>query len=88
MPVVLPPHVDRTHVIRLLRGAGIQTTVHYPAVHQLSFYRERFPGVGLEISEEYGERELTLPLHPRLNETHVETVARVLGEAVHCDQYA
>ena len=82
MPVVLPRGVDRGSVIEALKVAGIQTTVHYPAVHRLSLYQERCPGVSLPTSEDFCDRELTLPLHPQLEEAQVRFVAEMLAQAL------
>jgi dTDP-4-amino-4,6-dideoxygalactose transaminase len=82
MPIVLPRESDRERVIQRLRDFGIQTSNHYPAVHQLLFYRDRCPGVRLSKTEDYAQRELTLPLHPRMNGTQVERVAIALANAL------
>jgi len=82
LPVVLPEGTDREIVSEKLRAAGIQTTVHYPAVHQFSWYRMRFPSVRLPVTEEFASRELTLPLHPRLDESDVEFVVHALSNAL------
>lgn len=80
--VILPPRCDREAVIDGLRNAGIQTTIHYPPVHELSYYRERFPETKLPVSEAFGQRELTLPLHPRMTEEHMHHVVRTLATLV------
>ncbi len=80
MPVLLPPDVDRDHVITALRDRGIQTTIHYPPVHRLSFYRCRQPLLSLPITEEYSRRELTLPLHPGMDDGAVERVVAALAD--------
>lgn len=82
LATVLPPGTDRRAVMERMREAGIQTTVHYPPVHQLSWYRNRYPPVGLPCTEEFGLRELTLPLHPRMDEHQVESVARALADTM------
>jgi dTDP-4-amino-4,6-dideoxygalactose transaminase len=81
MPVVLPAGIDRQAVIDLLRDHEIQTTIHYPPVHRLSFYRGRVPGLSLPITEEFARRELTLPLHPRMKGATVESVVEALAMA-------
>jgi dTDP-4-amino-4,6-dideoxygalactose transaminase len=86
MPILLPKKAERRDVIDRLRAAGIQTTIHYPPVHQFSFYRNRFPSVHLPKTEEYAERELTLPLHPRLEEAHVDTITRSLAASLSVGQ--
>lgn len=83
MPVILPKEVDRSRVIKTMREVGIQTTIHYPPAHQFSFYRDKFPNLRLPNTEDYGERELTLPLFPRLNEAHVERITHALAKSIH-----
>lgn len=82
LPVVLPKGTDRKRVSEKLRAAGIQTTVHYPPVHEFSWYRRRFPSIRLPLTEEFARRELTLPLHPRLDESELEFVVRALSDAL------
>jgi dTDP-4-amino-4,6-dideoxygalactose transaminase len=82
MPVILPVGTDRRLVADCLREAGIRTTVHYPAVHQFTWYESRFPDVRLPLTEEFCRCELTLPLHPKMGESDVETVVRALAQAI------
>jgi len=82
LPVVLPKGTDRKCVSEKLRTAGIQTTVHYPPVHEFSWYRRRSPSIRLPLTEEFARRELTLPLHPRLGESELEFVVRALSNAL------
>ena len=82
MPILLPEASDRDAVAAHLRDHGIQTTMHYPPVHQLSFYRTLYPDISLPITEAFGERELTLPLHPRVLEEQVESVIIALAAAL------
>lgn len=82
MPIVLPVATDRQPVIDRLRKRGIQTTIHYPAVHHLTFYRELYPDTLLPRTEEFAQRELTLPLHPRMNPADVEQVVNSLAAAL------
>jgi dTDP-4-amino-4,6-dideoxygalactose transaminase len=82
MPVVLPSAVSRQTVIDRLRKRGIQTTVHYPPVHRLTFYDDLQPGLHLPRTEEFARRELTLPLHPRMMMSTVEFVVNSLAGAL------
>ncbi|UCI07398.1 DegT/DnrJ/EryC1/StrS family aminotransferase [Mesorhizobium sp. B1-1-8] len=82
MPVLLPRHVDRQCVIDELRAQGIQTTIHYPPVHQMTLYRERCPGVHLPRTEDFAERELTIPLHPQITSPVAEAVVDALAAAL------
>ena len=82
MPVVLPAAISRQTVIDWLRKRGIQTTVHYPPVHRLTFYNDLQPGLHLPRTEEFARRELTLPLHPRMMMSTVEFVVNSLAGAL------
>jgi len=82
MPVVLPRNTDRQSVMKRMRDAEVQTTIHYPPVHRLSWYRTQFPPVCLPRTEAFALRELTLPLHPRMEMHQVELVARSLTDAL------
>jgi dTDP-4-amino-4,6-dideoxygalactose transaminase len=78
LPAILPEGTDRHRIMDEMRRAGIQTTIHYPPVHQLSWYREHFPCDSLPYTEQFGQQELTLPLHPRMDESQVEFVLHTL----------
>jgi dTDP-4-amino-4,6-dideoxygalactose transaminase len=82
MPVLLPTAISRQTVIDRLRKRGIQTTVHYPPVHRLTFYNNLQPGLHLPRTEEFARRELTLPLHPRMMMSTVEFVVNSLAGAL------
>jgi dTDP-4-amino-4,6-dideoxygalactose transaminase len=82
MPVLLPDRTDRDLVVGCMREAGVQTSMHYPPIHRFSWYRSRFPSVSLPNTEEFCRRELTLPLHPKLEERDVEWIACALAEAL------
>ncbi len=82
MPAVLPTAISRQEVIDRLRNRGIQTTVHYPPVHRLTFYRGSYPDCRLPRTEEFARRELTLPLHPRMTLASVEAVVKSLAAAL------
>jgi dTDP-4-amino-4,6-dideoxygalactose transaminase len=82
MPVLLPAASGRQDVIDELRNRGIQTTVHYPPVHRLTFYNDRDPDCSLPRTEDFARRELTLPLHPRMTLATVELVVSALADAL------
>ncbi len=79
LPVLLPAPDMRDAVMEQLRQAGVQTTFHYPPIHLLSLYQDRFPGLSLPKTEEFADRELTLPLHPKMEEAQVRHVVRLLA---------
>jgi perosamine synthetase len=79
--VQLPADGDREAVIAGLAAAGIQSKPYLPAIHLLSFYRERSgrgPG-GFPVCERVADRSLALPFFPEMSEEQVGRVADVLS---------
>jgi dTDP-4-amino-4,6-dideoxygalactose transaminase len=82
MPVLLPEGCDRPKVMAEMRAAGVQTSVHYPAIHQFDFYRRSYGQNSLPNTERFSERQLTLPLHPGLSAGDVDRVVAALSRAL------
>jgi perosamine synthetase len=83
--VVQVPHGrDRDEVIHALRLRGVQCKPYLPAIHLMSFYRERFGHREGEfpVCEDVAARSVALPFFPALTEGQVERVASALAEAV------
>jgi dTDP-4-amino-4,6-dideoxygalactose transaminase len=83
-PILLGPFIDRNKVMDRLKDFGIQTSVHYPPIHLFSFYRKRFGfkrGM-LPKTEEVSRREITLPLHPRMNVEDVKWIVKKVKEVI------
>ena len=82
--VQLPPDADRAAVIGALREAGIDSKPYLPAIHLMSFYRERFGHREGEfpVCEEVARRSLALPFFPQLTEAQVTHVGEELASAV------
>jgi dTDP-4-amino-4,6-dideoxygalactose transaminase len=76
--VVLAEGLDRDEVREELRQRGIQTSVHYPAVHRFSIYAGS--AGDLPVTEMYADRALTLPLFPHMTETQQDLVIEALVE--------
>jgi perosamine synthetase len=74
--VQLPRGVDRDDTIRALGERGIQSKPYLPAIHLLSFYRERFGHRKGEfpVCEDVADRSIALPFFPGLEEGHVALV--------------
>jgi perosamine synthetase len=82
--VQLPRGVDRDGVVHALSTEGIQSKPYLPAIHLMSFYRERFghrPGQ-FPVCEDVAARSLALPFFPAMREGEVERVAHVLRNAL------
>jgi perosamine synthetase len=82
--VQLPAGVDRDATINGLRELGVDSKPYLPAIHLMSFYRERFGHREGEfpVCEEVARRSLALPFFPELTEAHVERVAAALRQVV------
>lgn len=79
--VQLPRGVDRDETVRRLAERGIQSKPYLPAIHLMSFYRERFGHRAgeLPVCEDVAARSLALPFFPGLGEGHVARVAEALS---------
>jgi perosamine synthetase len=82
--VQLPAGADRGEVIRALAAHGIQSKPYLPAIHLMSFYRERTGrGEGqFPVCESVSERSLALPFFPEMSQQQVERVAACLSDAL------
>jgi perosamine synthetase len=78
--VQLPDGADRDAVVAGLAARGIESKPYLPAIHLMSFYRERFGHRQGEfpVCERVAARSLALPFHPALSEGEVERVATQL----------
>jgi perosamine synthetase len=82
--VQLPRGVDRDGTIRALAARGIQSKPYLPAIHLMTFYRERFghrPGE-FPVCEDVAARSLALPFFPTMSDGQVERVAAELRNAL------
>ncbi len=82
--VQLPRGVDRDEVVRRLAAGGIQSKPYLPAIHLMSFYRERFGHREGEfpVCEDVAARSLALPFFPSVSEAQIERVAAELRAVV------
>jgi len=71
---------DRGGVYQALRAENIGVNVHYIPVHQHPYYRDRYPGLSLPVSERAYERLLTLPLHAGMTTADVDDVVAALDK--------
>jgi len=80
--VRLPHGVDRDATVRALAERGIQSKPYLPAIHLMSFYRERFGHREGEfpVCEDVAARSLALPFFPAMSEGQVARVAHELRE--------
>ena len=78
--VQLPHGVDRDATIRALAAKGIQSKPYLPAIHLMSFYRERFGYREGEfpVCEDVAKRSLALPFFPEMSEGQLARVGEGL----------
>jgi perosamine synthetase len=78
--VQLPHGVDRDAAVVAMRERGVDSKPYLPAIHLMSFYRERFGHREGEfpVCEDVAARSLALPFFPDLTDGEVEQVVEAL----------
>ena len=85
MPVVLKDSTveKRDEVREKLHDKGIQTSVHYPAIHRFSIYKDY--AAHLPNTEYIADNEITLPMYASLSAEEVEFICSTLSAIL--DEY-
>jgi dTDP-4-amino-4,6-dideoxygalactose transaminase len=80
IPIVLKNSTaeKRDKIRDQLHARGIQTSVHYPAIHRFSIYKE-FNAL-LPITEYVSDNEITLPMYSSLSIDEVNYICSTLKE--------
>ncbi|MFX0200693.1 MAG: DegT/DnrJ/EryC1/StrS family aminotransferase [Candidatus Hodarchaeota archaeon] len=80
-PILLSGRIDRENSMQYMREKGIQTSIHYPPIHLLSYYKKLLGlNDSLPLTENVGRREITLPLFPKMDEEDVDYVVESIKE--------
>ena len=79
-PVVLDAGIDRDAFRAELARAGIQTSMHYPPVHEFSIYADARRGP-LAVTEDYAARAVTLPLFAHMTREQQDLVVEAAAQA-------
>ncbi len=80
----LLPSVDRECVIKCMQSAGIETAIHYPLpLHKQPLFQKLGYKECCINSSVLSQRELSIPVHPKLSENDAKFVADVCK---HCIQ--
>lgn len=82
LPILLDEGVDRQAVIDGLKLAGVQSSIHYPAIQEFTAYRDCLGDVPL--AREISKRELTLPMYPTMTDAEVDWVCGALDKILGC----
>ena len=87
LPVLLPGDVQRQAFMEQMKQRGVQTSIHYPPIHQFSAYRGRDDGAALDlaVTEDVTTRQVTLPLYPGMSEADVRCVVDAVRDALEVD---
>ncbi|HEY4824377.1 MAG TPA: DegT/DnrJ/EryC1/StrS aminotransferase family protein, partial [Solirubrobacteraceae bacterium] len=82
--VQLPRGVDRDATVRALGERGVQSKPYLPAIHLMSYYRERYGHREGEfpVCEDVAARSLALPFFPTMSEGQVSRVSQTLREVL------
>jgi len=80
MPILLFEKIDRLAVIESMKQAGVQTSIHYPAIQNFSAYNGIINPT--PKAEHVCAHELTLPLYPTMTTKEVDIVCGALIDAV------
>ncbi len=88
--VQLPEGVDRDATIHALLAEEIQSKPYLPAIHLMSFYRERFGFAegAFPRCEEVASRSIALPFFPTMTDAQVVRVAGALTNALRARRVA
>lgn len=78
--------VSRHEIVKALRAENIGAGIHYRAIHQHPYYRERFREWYFPVADRVSDTTLTLPLSPKLSKQEMANVA--LGVTRVLDNFA
>lgn len=82
MPIVLTKGTveDRDRIREAIHDAGIQTSVHYPAIHRFSIYKDY--GAVLPQTEYVTDHEITLPMYAALTLEQVDYICDTVDKVI------
>jgi dTDP-4-amino-4,6-dideoxygalactose transaminase len=73
---------ERRDAIReRIHAAGVQTSVHYPAIHRFSIYKDY--GAILPQTEYVADNEITLPMYAALTDEQIDFICETYDHAIH-----
>lgn len=85
--VLLPEGVDRERIMEAMKARGVQTSIHYPPLHQFTATAKYFAALGgaadLPVTDRVAPRLLTLPLSPGFDAETCGRIAEALAGTVH-----
>lgn len=82
MSLVAPNTEERSRLVEGLSTAGVQTSIHYPVITGFSAFAP-YRGSGLECSEAFCDRVVSLPLYPTLKPERLQEICRIVRGVAH-----
>ena len=84
LPILLPGGTPREACMEQMKSRGIQTSIHFPPIHQFSAYQELTTRTSFDLkrTETLAAREMTLPLYPTLSAANIEWVVQGLRDSL------
>ncbi len=80
MPIMVEDPERQNPLRAALKERGVQTSLLYPAIHEFTAYRERYPGLSLPRTELASRTEVTVPLFPHMTEAEQDRVVEGIAE--------
>ena len=75
--------IPRDEIVSLLNKRGIGTGIYYPLpIHKQPFYKSIGYSDSLPVSEKASEDVFSLPVHPSVSKTELDTIIKTLQEIV------
>jgi dTDP-4-amino-4,6-dideoxygalactose transaminase len=84
-PILLNDKIDRKALMMHLRDRGIQTSIHYPPIHQFTFYQDTLHDQSVPETEYIGQHELTLPMFDGITDAQIDYVVDSLISFVNAE---
>ena len=75
---LFPIFIDRAKrdkLIKFLFANNIPVTVNYRSIQKLKYYKTKYKNISCPISEDYGEKTLSLPFHLSLTEKQIKFIS-------------
>lgn len=84
LPILLPENVNRMKFMETMKTQGVQTSIHYPAVHHFHIYEDEWRSRGdlLPVTEDVSSRQITLPLYSTMKDEQVEWVVQAVKQSL------
>jgi len=83
-PILLEESISRKEFMAQMQDQGVQTSIHYPPIHEFSYYRRLFGDQAgtLPLTEAIGRREVTLPLYPTMKPGSLDHVTQAVHKVL------